>query len=531
MLSQIYIKKYLYFYNILIEPDKGFNVFTGETGAGKSLIVDAVEFVLGKKGSWEEGTSVELVFEDVFNPFSEEGALILRREVKKGKSSYFINGRRATQKAVVEASHNILEIQTQHYQQNLFKESFYREILDDFSQLYPLLKELKEIYTEYISLKKKRDEILTKQSERLREIDILKFQLRELEEADIKVGEKEELENKYRYLSKIKDIRETVYQCGYILSEGENSVIDTLKSIIKLFSKIKDFSPELQEIYRNLEEGRIFLEEANYQISGIDLNISEEELFHIEERLNLFNKLELKYNTDEEGLLKLIDEFRANIEKLEKLEYILPEIEEKITKLEKRQKEIANKISYIRKEKAKILEKIIEKHLKELGLPEARFKIVVEDKGKIDRYGKDKIVFMFSANKGFETKPISEVASGGEVSRISLVLKLISGKASDCLIFDEIDTGIGGKTAVLLGKKLKELSKKSQILLITHLPQIAVFADKHFYIEKDFSKEKTTGIVINLDYKLRTEELARMLTGKKDENSLKLAENLLKEYK
>ncbi len=526
MIAQINIKKYLYLEDISIDFSESLNVFTGETGVGKSLIIDAVDFVLGKKGNFENGTGVEIVFEGVNNPFSEDGTLILLREIKGGKSLYFINGRRATLSSVKEASKGIIEIHSQHHQQKLFNQDFHRVILDRFANINPLIEQYQKYYSLYKQLEKEEKKLIEQQSSRLRELDILKFQLKELEEADIKEGEKEELEKRHSYLSQIQNIKEVVYTCSAFLTEEENSIIDKLGFILKSLERVKDTSPILEEVYSTLQEADILLKEANYSLQSLDLDYDPYQLKEIEDRLNLINKLEIKYNTDEKGLINLIEEFREKIQFLENLEFELPKLQKEKEKIHKKIKEISEKISKIRKEKAKELDRLMEKHLSELGFKEAKFITNVEEK-ELDRYGKDKVMFLFSANKGFSPTPLESTASGGEVSRISLALKVIAGSDVDCMVFDEIDTGIGGKTAILMAEKLKKLSESYQIILITHLPQIAVYADKHFFIEKIYSKEKTEARIKVLNKNERKKEIARMLTGEINQKSLSLAESLL----
>ncbi|RMD46439.1 MAG: DNA repair protein RecN [Aquificota bacterium] len=530
MIAQINIKKYLYLEDISIDFSDGLNIFTGETGVGKSLIIDAVDFVLGKKGNFENGTGVEVVFEGVNNPFSEDGTLILLREIKGGKSLYFINGRRATLSSVKEASKGIIEIHGQHHQQKLFNQDFHRVILDRFANLNPLIEQYQKYYSAYKQLEKKEKELIEQQSNRLRELDILKFQLKEIEEANIKEGEKEELEKRYRYLSEIQNIKEVVYTCSAFLSEEENSIVDKLSFVLKSIEKVKDTSPVLEEVYNTLQEADILIKEADYSLQSLDLDFDPYELKDIENRLNLINKLEMKYNTDEKGLIKLSEEFKEKINFLENLEFELPKLQKEKEKVLRKIKELSEKISKIRKEKAKELDRLMEKHLSELGFKEAKFITEIEERD-LDRYGKDRVKFLFSANKGFNPSPLENTASGGEISRISLALKVITGSEVDCMVFDEIDTGIGGKTALFMAEKLKKLSEKYQIILITHLPQIAIFADKHFYIEKVYSGEKTKANIKVLGKKERKKEIARMLTGEINQKSLSLAESLLQKNK
>ncbi|WP_457626617.1 DNA repair protein RecN [Persephonella sp.] len=530
MLSKIRIKKFLYLKDIDIDLDKGLNVFTGETGVGKSLVVDAVLFVLGKKGKFSDGDYVELIFENVQNEYSEEGVLILAREVKSGKNVYYINGRRATLSALKEASEGLITIHGQNHQQKLFDRERHREILDAYAGIWHLLEEYRKLYIRYRELEKQEEYLKNQQSNRLREIDILKFQLDELEEADIKEGEKEKLEERYRYLTNISRIKESVYTAEQLLSEEEGSVSEKLSSTVKELEKVSGFSEEIKEIIRSLEEAKAIIDDASYSLSRIDIDFDRSEIEEIEERLNLINRLEIKYNTDEKGLVDLKEQFRERLEYLKNLEFELPKIKEEKEKVYADLQELAEKISLIRKEKAKQLEKSLEDHLKELALNEARFIVQVKE-AEIGKYGKDSVLFLFSANKGFEPMPVEEVASGGEISRLSLSIKLVAGSDVNCMIFDEVDSGVGGKTALFMAKKLKKLSEKYQVILITHLPQIAVYGDRHFYIDKYHTSDSTLASIKQLETDERVKEIARMLSGKTDEQTVELARQLLQSAK
>ncbi|SNZ09051.1 DNA repair protein RecN (Recombination protein N) [Persephonella hydrogeniphila] len=526
MLSKIRIEKFLYLKDVDIDLDRGLNVFTGETGVGKSLIVDAVSFVLGKKGKFSEGDYVELVFEDVENGYSEDGVLILAREIKNGKNIYYINGRRATLTALKEASEGLLTIHGQNQQQKLFEREKHREILDTYAGIGNLLEEYRELYRKYRELEKQEEYLKNQQSNRLREIDILNFQLNELEEASIKEGEKEYLEEKYRYLTNISRIKEAVYRSEQILFEEEGSVNEKLSLVIKELEKISDFSEEIKNVIQSLEEAKAIIDDASYSLNKVEVDFEQSEIQEIEERLNLINRLEIKYNTDEKGLITLKNQFKERLEYLKNLEFELPKIEKEKRNVYKKLLELAEKISLIRKEKAKELEKSLKTHLEELALNEAKFVVEITDT-EIGKHGKDDVLFLFSANKGFDPMPVEEVASGGEVSRLSLSIKLVAGSDVDCMIFDEVDSGIGGKTALFMAKKLKKLSEKYQVILITHLPQIAVYGDKHFYIEKQHTSDYTFASIKQLETEERIKEIARMLSGKTDRQTVQLAKQLL----
>jgi len=525
MLKFIDIKQFLYLQNLSIELKNGLNVFTGETGVGKSLIIDAIEFTLGKKGNFSDNDFVELVFEDIENEYSEDYVLIVARQIKNGKSYYFLNGKRATLSTIKEAIKDIIEIHGQHAQQTLFDKNYPLKVLDSFCSVEGKLKEYQRFYKKYRELEKLEKELVQKQSDRLKEIDILNFQLEELEDANIREGEKKELEEKYEYLSNIEELKIVVEESKFKILEEDGSIEEDLSHIIKNLSKFESIEV-INQAYNFLEEAKQLIKEAYYSLESLDFDYSQEELIQIEERLNLINKLELKYNTDEKGLIELKEKLKKRLEEISNLEFEIPKIKKEKEEVFKKLKKLADEISNIRKESAKKLDKIVENHLKELALKDAKFITKIEETDYTIN-GKDKVEFLFSANAGFEPSPIDETASGGELSRISLTLKLISNKSSDTIIFDEIDTGIGGKTALYMAEKIKKLSENFQIILITHLPQIASYADNHYLIEKFSNNGKTQAKIRKIEGEEREREVARMLSGIINEKSILHARELL----
>jgi len=526
LLSEIRIKKFLYLKDIEISLSDRLNVFTGETGVGKSLIIDAISFVLGERGNFEENDYVELMFE-TDNQYAEDGILILARQVKNGKNIYYLNGRKVVKSIVDEISQNLIEIHGQHASQKLFDADYQREIFDKFAKVEDKLVEFQKLYSEYIKVKKEYEDILSKQAENQRKIDFLTFQINELSSANIKPGEKHKLEEEYKYLSNIALIKEVAELSKNVLSVQDGSVLSNLSLVIKNISKISDLSESLSKVLQNLEEAKALIEDAFYKLEDTDFYADDYKLREIEERLNLINNLERKYHVEADEMSNFLEGLNGELSTLMNLEDKLPELEERLKTLENKINQLADEISSIRKSKVNEFEDLVVEGLKDLAFKTPIFKVKIEEK-PIDKYGKDKITFYFSANLGFEPRPLSEVASGGEISRISLILKLISKKSVKTLIFDEIDTGIGGKTAIEMAKKLKELSKDFQVVLITHLPQIAVVGDRHFYISKEIEDDKTVAKVSLLEED-RGHEIARMLTGMIDENSLSLAKQLLKE--
>lgn len=527
MLSSIRIKKFLYIKDLEIDFSPYMNVFTGETGVGKSLIIDAITFVLGEKGNYQENDFVEITFE-IGNQYSEDGFLILARQIKNGKSLYYLNGRKVGKSLIEEISKDIIEIHGQHYSQKLFNKDYHREIYDKYLKLEDRLSEYQRLYSTYQKLKKEYEEITQKQSDRLRKIDFLKFQINELKNANIKEGEKQKLEEEYNYYSNIQTIRENIEFAKSILSEEKYGVIQNLSSALKSITKIANFNEKLSQISENLENTKSVIEDIYYSLEDFEFDFDSSRLSQIEERLNLINSLERKYMTDEKGLLELLNQFEEELNDLLNLEDKAPQIEKQLKEIENRLIDMAKEISYIRKSKRREFEELVLEHLKDIAFKSADFKVLIEEKD-LDRYGIDKIQFMFSANKGYDPKPLEEIASGGEISRLSLVLKLISKKSVNTMIFDEIDTGIGGMTAVSMAKKLKQLSKDFQVILITHLPQIAVIGDKHFHVDKKEENGTTVALIKQLNSEERVKEIARMLSGIVNEESINLAKELLKQ--
>lgn len=521
MLSNIYIKKFLYFLDVNIDFNKGLNVFTGETGAGKSLILDAIEFVLGGRGSYDDGTYVEITFE-VEDEYSEDGVLILAREVKNSKSYFYLNGRKVGRSLIVEISSRLIDIHGQHQSQNLFKRDYHREILDKFAKLENLLEEYQLTYTQYRQLSESLRDLKEKQSERLKMLDILSYQIKEIESLNIKKGEKEELEREYNYLKNIQFIRESVYNSIGSLAD---KILPELRHIGKWLSKVKDYDTHLNRIVSQIYEADAILDDVYRELTSFDL--SENNQLVIEERLNQINSLERKYNVDADGLVDLENKLKQQLETFENLESKIPELEIEVDNLKQKLYTIADQMSAIRREKAQIFRETVIYHLKDLGFLSCDFDISIQRKD-LDLYGFDRVEFLFSANRGFDLKPLIEVASGGEISRLSLSIKLVSKKSVPTMIFDEIDTGIGGKTALAMAKKLKELSKDFQIILVTHLPQIAALSDIHYHVEKKISDDITVGVVRQLTKEEKVYEIARMLRGDVDMASVEYARQFIK---
>lgn len=525
MLTCISIKKLLYFRDVDINLTDGLNVFTGETGAGKSLIIDAIEFVFGQKGNFEEDSFVELTFEAT-SEYSEDGVVILSRQIKNGKSIYYLNGRKVVRSLLEEIGQSLIEIHGQHQNQKLFKKEYHRQIFDKSAKLEDMLEDFQKVYTSYKDMYKQVEKLKRLQSERLRTIDIINYQIKELQEADIKPSDKDNLENQYNYLKNIRVITEGISLCQNTLSER---VFPDIKIVDKTLSRLANIDSRFEKMYNEFQEAKAILENIFYSFDSFE-DYQYTDISQIEERLNRINFLERKYNVHADELVNILANLKSELDRLENIEYELPDKERNLFELEKKVKHLAEEISKKRRDNIKSFSESVVKHLKDLGFSWVNFTVSIDEK-PIDLYGKDRLEFLFTSNIDYDLKPLNEIASGGEISRLSLAIKLVSKNSVPTMIFDEVDTGIGGKTALNMAKKLKELSREFQVILITHLPQIAALSDNHYFIEKKNEDGKTIGTVRHLTQEDKVYEIARMLKGDIDNKSIDYAREFIDSLK
>ncbi|MEO0262132.1 MAG: DNA repair protein RecN [candidate division WOR-3 bacterium] len=549
-IKELRIKNFLLIDELNIEFGENFNVFTGETGAGKSMVAGSLLYLFGEKIDWEifkdeKEIEIEGIFSAPFhlkNRFEENGIpfedeIYIKRIIIPSKkvSRFYLNGVMVPLSLLKNLVGDLFDFHGQHEHQSLLNEETHLYFLDAFAGISGEREKLSEILKEYRKLKmeyeKEKEEIL-----KLKEMeDYIKFQIEEVERLNIKEGEDKELERELSFLSKKEDILKRITYSLNLLYEDDYSIGFYLKEILKNLFEIKGVDKEMEEIYKILEDMEIKIGEI-VRILNEKKNkfeIDEEEIKEKEKRLSIINSLKKKHGTDLKGVIENVKKFKKELETLSLREEKLKEKEEKIKEIEKELNFLSEKISKERKRISSSFEKEVINEIKPLGFSYVDFKVEITEK-ELDEKGKDKIRFLISTNKGIKPFPLSKVASGGELSRIMLGIKSLLAKVDSVsgLLFDEIDVGIGGKVAEEVGKKMKKIGKERQVICITHLPQIAALADTHFKVEKIEKEGKPFITVKKLSKKERLFEIARMLAGERiTETSIKHAEVLLEEGK
>lgn len=558
MLHELGIKNYIIFENERIDFTNGLNVITGETGSGKSIIIDAIGVLCGGRFTKEDiksGTekafiegvfvleketeNLEAILQEYGIPTESDNTLLIQREVHlQGKSFCRINGQTVTLSMLKNISQYIIDIVAQNEHQLLFKSSSHINLIDDFGskELLELKKDIEYLFNDIEEANKNLHALYGSSQERERKLDLLKYQIEEINNAKLQTGELEKLKNKKNVLlnaEKLYNVISEVYQALFNNVNGYKSVIDALGQCLSDMDSASQIDSILDE-YKNIIANCLYsLEDLknplrnykeNIEYNSIDIDV-------IEERLSLIDKLLRKYGNSIEKIIEFNNNAQDEYEKLKDSEKTINELEEKIKMLEDKYFDKANMLSKIRDSISKDIEIKVEKELNDLNMTGARF-IVKNDKklDSINKNGIDKIEFMLSANPGEAEKPLIKVASGGEISRIMLAIKtvLINVEEFDCVIFDEIDAGIGGITANKVAEKLKCISKTKQTICITHLAQIAAIGDYHLSVRKYIQGETTYAQIKNLNSNERIEELAKMIGGGKDHQmSLSLAKQLI----
>ncbi len=551
MLERVRIKNFTIIDDLEVEFSKGLNILTGETGAGKSIIIDAIEIALGAKfdssliRKGEDQGFIELEFIDYPKEVSlilkdlmieEDDSLIIRRVFEReGRTKFFINSQKVSSTIIKSLKDYLIDIVSQHYTIKLFNKDFQLIIFDLIAGLEDLKKEVSEIY---LKLEKKKREY-QKLLENIKDIEAKKefyeFQLKEFEEISIDDINEEEF---YRELNFYKNYQKNIDIIVQIKSLIENEEFSLSSHLSNLSKNISKLSIEKKDYYlEKIDEFIDIISELEKELD-IDLDISPEE---VEERFNNLQKiaikledLKVKYEKDNvEELKELKKDIEEKLNSIGSFEIDKKRIEEELEKIEKEYIEKATLLSKKRKEKSKEIEKTITKSLRELSMPYAEIVFKIEERGSFSKDGIDELEILIKTNKGEDFKPLSKIASGGELSRVMLVLKEFYIKKLNIptVVFDEIDTGIGGETASKVGEHLRNLGNFSQVFVITHFSQIAVKGDIHFKVEKVEDKEKVATFIKQLDKKDRIVELARMMGDSKNKDFIETAKSLLEKEK
>lgn len=557
MLLELRLENYAVIDHLVVEFASGLNLLTGETGAGKSILIDALSLLLGGKASPEvvrfgaERAVIAAVFEveaGAEKPIArilgengidgEESNLILRREIS-AKGRVFVNNQPATVAVLKQLAPHLASIHAQNESLVSFNAEVRLELLDAFAAT-----QLESIAEEFESWRKIQDRIRDLEQgeqDRLRLVDLWMFQKREIQDAKVQAGEDERLEIEKRVLANAEKIYNAALQAFDLLYEGAASTSASLRTAQKHIEELMRYEPKFQEAFAALESARISVEDVGGSLRDYagGIESSPEHLAEVEDRLALLDRLKRKYGPTLDDVIKLGEEVTRKLSEIENKDENLAELRRQLATRAKQYLEAARAVSKKRLDAAKKLERLVEVEINQLAM-KAQFRITMsgtEEETGWTASGFDRVEFMISTNPGEPTHPLDQIASGGELSRVMLALK--SGvessprrKASGrerTLVFDEIDTGIGGRAAEAVGRALKSLSSSNQVLCVTHLPQIATFAEHHYLIEKKRAGERTRTTVRQITGQERTEEIARMLSGAKlTETSLKHAEQMLK---
>ncbi len=535
MLESLHVKNLALIDEAEVNFTKGLNILTGETGAGKSIIIGSVNLALGAKadkGYIRDGAEyalVELIFSlqeeqqkllgEMDLPIEEDGSLILQRKIMPSRSICKVNGEIVSSNQLKALSGCLLDMYGQHEHQSLLKPAKHRELLDNFAgtSLINQKRELKKLCQTYRELTQELASNQLDEAARIREADLLSFEVNEIEAAAPVIGEDEKLEKNYRKMTSARRIREAAYTAhGLTGYEGESSAGEAIGRALRELKNVSSYDEEINNLVEQLAEIDNLLNDFNRTMADYleSLTFDEEEFYQVEERLNVINRLKDKYGSSIEAILKAEEEKSQRLLQLEQYEEYLSSLQFKIEEAKKEILVLCKRISDARCKAAEILSEKLSKAMVDLNFLDVDFSIMIlPEEEKFTEEGYDKIEFMISTNPGEAKKPLWQVASGGELSRIMLAFKTVFAdeEGTDTLIFDEIDTGISGKTAWKVSEKLGQLSADHQIICITHLPQIAAMADTHFVIEKNVKQDRTVTRIAELSKDESLGELARLL--------------------
>ena len=551
MLKHLYIKNFTLIDELDISLYEGFSVITGETGAGKSIILGAIALLLGQRADSKtikqgaEKCVIEANFDlSRYNmqPFFDEndieydaGDCIIRRELTAaGKSRAFINDTPVALSMLKELGDMLMDVHSQHQNLLLNKQDFQLEVVDIIADDAAQLAKYQNTYDEFVKAEKELSE-MTLAIERNRENhDFLKFQFEELENTKLQEGEQEELEQRSETMEHSEDIKCALYTTDNALSAEQVGVIQSLRSSLSALRSIESVYPEVSELIERIDSSYIDLKDISQEISSLleSVDFDPAELDQINSRLDRIYELEKKYHVETvEELISKRDELHQQLAAIENGDESLDALKARRDELESKARKEANALTKLRTKSAKTIEAEMQKRLIPLGMPHVRFSIQLTPI-ELGQNGADKVSFLFSANTSTPLQPVSQVASGGEIARVMLSLKaMISGAVKlPTIIFDEIDTGVSGKTAEMMAQIMKEMGGHGrQVISITHLPQIAALGSVHYKVEKNETASGTTSKMRQLDADERVREIAQMLSGSDvTEAAIQNAKELLK---
>ena len=535
MLNQLSIRNVAVIDKLDINLHDGVSVLTGETGAGKSIIIDSINMILGDRANKElvrYGTDkavVQAVFDapkSVINVLEEndidvedETVIITRQVTKEGKSVARINGMVVTLNILREISDRLINIHGQHDNQALLTPIRHITFLDAYADNEEYINRYKDILSKKREIEKKISSLEMDEQEKMQRIDLLEYQVTEIKKASLEKGEEDDLREQRDIYTNAEQITKSVNEAYMNLYEGDEiqSAYDGISIAVNEISQISDLNPQLKSINDTLNEIMYSLEDTAHEIKefGETVEFDEQTLNEIEERLDLISRLKRKYGNSIEEILEYLKKAESELNDIKLSDERTNELKEELKNITKELKEKGNVLTQRRENAAKVLEENIEKSLHELNMEKSKFKVNIENDGTFYDNGMDKVEFLISTNPGEPLKPLVKIASGGELSRVMLAIKSILADSDgvDTMIFDEIDTGVSGKAAMSIAKKLAVIAKNKQVICITHLPQLTAMADNHYLIQKNTDGELASTTLKELDEEGRELELARIIDG------------------
>lgn len=537
MLRNLHVKNLALIEEAEVDFTEGLNVLTGETGAGKSIIIGSVNLALGEKVPKEmlrdngENALVELIFE-VENDrveeqlrrmdiFPEDHQVILSRRIAGGRSVAKINGESVPASRVKEAAALLIDMHGQHEHQSLLKKQKHMEILDDYAreELSPVKEELRSLYGEYRSVCSHLEEAGTDEESRRRELSLLEYEIQEIEAARLTEGEDEELEQQYRKLSNGRKIMESLQGAHQLLAEQSGCASDLTGRALRELSAVEECDDAIRGMLEELLNIDNLLNDLNRELAAYlqDESFDEEIFRQTQSRLDELNHLKAKYGRTISDVLEALGERQGRADRLLHYDAYRQELQQQKERLEQQLTRLCTQAGRIRRTYGARLAEQIQEQLADLNFLDVRFEVVFHTLEHFTALGTDDVEFQISTNPGEPLKPLHKVASGGELSRIMLALKTVLAGNDEIgsLVFDEIDTGISGRTAQMVSEKMHTIAASHQVICISHLPQIAAMAETHFLIEKSVEHETTISTIRSLTEEERVEELARMLGGVK----------------
>ena len=538
MLLELRIRNFAIIDEVNLSFSKGFHVITGETGAGKSILLNAVQLLMGDRASEElirssaEEASVEALFDLTEHPWvrekvkekgvrthhaGDEHVCLIRRVISRsGKGKVFLNDNLTTLGGLSEIGEALISLYGQHEHQSLQRAETHLDILDEFGGVLHLRREYEEHFERFFTLSAEIRKIREEKERKAKEKDLMAFQLEEIKGSRIRVGEEEALREEQRILQHSQKLLDFSRLSKELLYEGEGSVIERIQTILRQGGEMKAIDPSLSKMMENLESASIQLDEVVLSLRDYlrKIEVNPMRLEEIETRLEEIARLKRKYGPTVEEVLQFGERIEKELSSVASTEERQIQLEGVLGSLQGEMIALAKRLSWERKRVALELKKAVEKELGNLGMKRTVFEVRMEE-DDLSPKGMDRVEFLISPNVGEEVKPLAKIASGGELSRMMLALKKILARVGgrQILIFDEVDSGIGGAVAEVVGKTLKELSKHHQILCVTHLPQIACYADTHYRVGKEIKGKRTVTYVERLQEEGIVDEIARMLGG------------------